>query len=221
MNGVSLITQSEYARRRGVAKSAVAKAVKENRIRLIDGLVDPDVADIQWERNTRARADSAKPPAAAGAAAAAAGAAAAPGAAGRDRALLPIEAAAQQAARPAGDAPAAPPASAAQQAPDSGYFVDRARREKYEADMAEIKLREQRGELVSATAVRLEIAARVGQIRANLLQIPTRLAPLLAPETDQARCHALLDAELRAVLTDLGGAATGAASSAGAGAAQG
>lgn len=59
MNGrVELITQAEYARRRGVAKSAVAKAVSEGRISLINGKVDPAVADIQWAQNTRARADS-------------------------------------------------------------------------------------------------------------------------------------------------------------------
>lgn len=55
---VELITQAEYARRRGVAKSAVAKAVAEGRITLINGKVDPAVADIQWAQNTRARADS-------------------------------------------------------------------------------------------------------------------------------------------------------------------
>lgn len=59
MNGrVELVSQAEYARRRGVAKSAVAKAVAEGRITLIDGKVDPAVADIQWAQNTRARADS-------------------------------------------------------------------------------------------------------------------------------------------------------------------
>jgi hypothetical protein len=57
-----LITQAEYARRRGVAKSAVAKAVKEGRITLFDGMIDPEIADIQWARNTRARADSTKAP---------------------------------------------------------------------------------------------------------------------------------------------------------------
>lgn len=62
MNGrVNLISQAEYARRRGVAKSAVAKAVKENRITLIDGKIDPAVADIQWSQNTRARADAGRP----------------------------------------------------------------------------------------------------------------------------------------------------------------
>ena len=55
-----LITQAEYARRRGVAKSAVAKALKEGRITLFDGMIDSEIADIQWARNTRARADSGK-----------------------------------------------------------------------------------------------------------------------------------------------------------------
>lgn len=59
MNGrIELITQAEYARRRGVVKSAVTKAVTEGRITLINGKVDQAVADIQWAQNTRARADS-------------------------------------------------------------------------------------------------------------------------------------------------------------------
>lgn len=59
VNGrAELISQAEYARRRGVAKSAVAKAVSEGRITLIDGKVDPAVADIQWAQNTRARVDA-------------------------------------------------------------------------------------------------------------------------------------------------------------------
>lgn len=55
-----LITQSEYARRRGVAKSAVAKAVSEGRVSLIEGMIDEEVANIQWAKNTRARGDSSR-----------------------------------------------------------------------------------------------------------------------------------------------------------------
>lgn len=59
-----LITQAEYARRRaerglpGGTKEAVRKAVQTGRISAIgvDKLIDPRVADIQWERNTRHRA---------------------------------------------------------------------------------------------------------------------------------------------------------------------
>lgn len=100
------------------------------------------------------------------------------------------------AAPDAGQQPDAPQAA-------TGYSVDRARREKYEADLAEIKLREQQGDLVRRSDVRVEIAARLGEVRTNLLQIPARMAPLLAPETDQAKVHQLLDAELRNVLIKL------------------
>lgn len=173
MNGVELITQAEYARRRGVAKSAVARAVKENRISLIDGKVDPSVANIQWDRNTRSRADGGK----------ASGEAAPPG-----------RAAAPEFGRAAGnDTPDL----------DGDYFYQRTRREKYEADLAEIKLAEQQGDLVRVADVRAEMAKRVGAVRTNLLQIPARLAPLLANEPDQAKCHALLDGELRSVLMNL------------------
>ncbi len=47
-----LVTQAEYARHRGVGSGAVSKAVKSGRITLIDGLIDPEVADIQWKKNT-------------------------------------------------------------------------------------------------------------------------------------------------------------------------
>ena len=59
-----LVTQAEYARHRGVSPMAVSKAVKSKRITLIDGLIDIEVADIQWERKTNpdqaARANSAR-----------------------------------------------------------------------------------------------------------------------------------------------------------------
>lgn len=57
-----LVTKSEYAARRGCAPSAVTRALKEGRITaiVVDGrsMIDPEVADIQWGRNTRRRADS-------------------------------------------------------------------------------------------------------------------------------------------------------------------
>lgn len=170
VNSVALITQAEYARRRGVAKSAVHKAVAEGRISLIDGRIDPHVADIQWERNTRARAD-----------------------AGQASALVPSVGATS----PAADA-SPPPLPEA-----TGYAFDRALRERAEREMAEIALAKEKRQLVHYTEVRAEMAARIGDVRTNLLQIPARLAPLLAPETDQGKVHALIDAELRAVLTKL------------------
>ncbi|MGB6054610.1 MAG: elements of external origin, partial [Burkholderiaceae bacterium] len=56
-----MLTQAEYAKRRGCSAVAVHKAVKAGRISLIDGKIDPAVADIQWGRNTRARAANRAP----------------------------------------------------------------------------------------------------------------------------------------------------------------
>lgn len=56
---VELITQAAYARRRNVSRAAVAQAVKAGRITVFDdGLIDPSVADVQWQKNTRARVDA-------------------------------------------------------------------------------------------------------------------------------------------------------------------
>ena len=55
---VQLLTKSAYARHRRCDEKAVRKAIAEGRISTIDGKIDPEVADIQWAKNTRARADS-------------------------------------------------------------------------------------------------------------------------------------------------------------------
>ena len=47
-----LISQREYARRRGIVASTVHRAVKAGRITLVDGKIDPIVADLQWAENT-------------------------------------------------------------------------------------------------------------------------------------------------------------------------
>lgn len=47
-----LIGLRAYARRRGVSLGAVQKAIKSGRITTINGKIDPEVADIQWGRNT-------------------------------------------------------------------------------------------------------------------------------------------------------------------------
>ncbi len=52
-----LITPAEYSRRRGVSKEAVSKAIEAGRISTIPGdngrkMIDPEVADIQWAKNT-------------------------------------------------------------------------------------------------------------------------------------------------------------------------
>ena len=59
---MTLITRNKYAQHRrarglpGGTAEAVRKAVESGRITLQDGKVDPDVADLQWARHTRAKA---------------------------------------------------------------------------------------------------------------------------------------------------------------------
>lgn len=48
-----LISRADYARRRGISQTAIHKAIKSGRITPIDGRIDPEVADIQWEKNRR------------------------------------------------------------------------------------------------------------------------------------------------------------------------
>lgn len=56
------VTQAEYARHRkalglsGGTREAVRKAVGKKSISVCNGLIDPEIADTEWERNTRRRA---------------------------------------------------------------------------------------------------------------------------------------------------------------------
>lgn len=47
-----LLSRREYAAHRGVAVSAVQKAVETGRITLMDGKIDPEKADKEWAENT-------------------------------------------------------------------------------------------------------------------------------------------------------------------------
>lgn len=108
--------------------------------------------------------------------------------------------------------PPVPPPPAA--APDSSagddtaehvtsYHVAKTLREIAEARLAELKLAEQRGELVRVAEVEASLAAKVAALREGFLQMPARLAPIMAAESDQARCHDILQAELRQVLEQM------------------
>jgi hypothetical protein len=184
MSAVQLISQADYAKRRGVSQVAVHKAVKAGRITLIEGRIDPAVADIQWQANTRTRV-SAKPPPHPGAAHGAGDAR------GPTLAAVQAQAGAHLGAHDGADA-------------DGGdYWASRARREKAEAALAELKLEEARGSLVRADDIRATLARRAATFREALLQIPARLSAQLVAETNQAKVHALIDHELRTAMAHL------------------
>ncbi len=80
---------------------------------------------------------------------------------------------------------------------------ERAMLARHQGGMAELKLAEMRGELIRTDAVRAAWAARIVSTREALLQIPARIAPVLAAENDLVNVTALLDDELRQALAEL------------------
>lgn len=172
MSKVKLMTQAEYATHRGVSAVAVHKAVKAQRISTIDGKIDPAVADIQWQANTRPRAvrpPVSEPPAS-------------------STGSLPAQQ--QHPPSPAGE-------------PVDDYWVSRARREAAEAQIAEMKRSEIEGTLMRTDALRQAWSKRIAATRDALLQIPARMAPVLAAELDMERVAVLLEDELRQALAEL------------------
>lgn len=176
MAQVNLMTQAQYADHRKVSRAAVSHAVTKGRISLIDGKIDPVVADIQWAQNTRARAPSSP--------------SSEPGAPG----------ARSEAAGSAGKG-----STASDDGEADGYWQSRGRREAAEAELAELKLAEQRGNLIQVKAVESVLSNALAGMREHLLQVSSRLAPLLANESDNFKVQALLDTEINQALQQLAG----------------
>jgi hypothetical protein len=182
--GPLLLTQAKYAASRkarglpGGSREAVRKAVDAGRISAFgpDKMVDPELADRQWAENTRARAAN-------------------------DAATEPVGEPAVSPA-PGGDAemPAATPGSLAA---DPGYQGSRAREAAADASLKELKLAEEEGRLVRIDQVRAELAAKLAPVREGLLQIPARLASMLAAQSDPSRIQTTLETEIHQVLAPL------------------
>lgn len=187
----NLLTISEYARSRkarglsGGTKQSVHKAIGEQRISAFgpDKLIDPTLADSQWDRNTRARV-------------ATGGAPTIEPAADTPRPDLPELAAAASAS------PAADPAPQ-QLHGDPGYLRSRAAQAEADARIAQMKAAELEGSLVRIDQVRAQLASQLAPVREGLLQIPARLASVLAAQTDAGRVQTLLEAEIHQVLAPL------------------
>jgi hypothetical protein len=170
-----LVGLREYARRRGVTLQAVQKAIKSGRITPIGGQIDPEVADIQWQRNTA-------PNRSAGLAASAA--------LGGAVTRAPI---APRGGRDSDSAIKAEPS----------LLDARTRREQAMAELAELELAEKRGELVAAAAIEKALATKILSVRESLDTLTDRITPLLAAETDPAKVYALLRMEIRQALSQL------------------
>lgn len=170
---VQLITKSAYARLRGCDEKAVRKAVNEGRISLIDGKIDPAVADIQWARNTRARVSQAAVP--------------------TDDLLGAGEADVLQAAAASGRAAAAPAA-------EPGYMAFRSRREEADAQIAEMNAAKMRGTMLMRQDVDRAMFEIGREIRDRLTACARRIASEVASVNTAEACESIVDREHRIVL---------------------
>ena len=75
-----------------------------------------------------------------------------------------------------------------------------------EANLSEMKEAEERGVLIRIDAVKSALSVAMATVREALLQIPSRLAPLLAADTDPASVQTLLHSEIHQALEHLSGA---------------
>lgn len=180
----NLLTQAEYARSRkdrglpGGSREAVRKAVDEKRISAFgpDKLVDRDLADSQWERNTRARqSPHVNASASAGLDLGPVASAPAPGASGSDR----------------------PPAAAPV---DNGYTEARARRERAEAEEAEMRTAKIRGTMVLREDVDRAMFEIMREVRDRLTSCARRIASEVASVSSAEACESIIDREHRITL---------------------
>ena len=79
----------------------------------------------------------------------------------------------------------------------SQYTKARAVREHYQARLAKIEYEERIGKLVSKDEVQVAAFNKFRQFRDAMLNIPDRVAAMLAAEPDPAKCYEILAAEIR------------------------
>lgn len=75
------------------------------------------------------------------------------------------------------------------------------------AKLLEIKAKVETGKYVDADDVRVAAFNKARTVRDNLLNVPSRLAPLMAAESSERECFRLMDTEIRRALEELTGGA--------------
>lgn len=198
------LSKTEFAKERGVSRTRVYQWIDDGRIvALEDGSIDADDAHARLNANldqakgirrdgnvTSSGPEIATAP---------------------PSSQLPLEPDSSRQAAPAADddrdaqgereaAPAPKPGSR----DESGYWEHKARREKAEAHLSEMKALQAAGALTPALAVGREARETGRMLRNALLAIPDRIAPVLDPSSP-SRAHKLLTDELQRVIRELTG----------------
>ena len=170
MTGVS---QRAYARLRGVALSAVQKAIATKRITPNpDGSIDPERANEEWERNTFAGKTL-------------------------HQATRPqVSPRAPAPSRGASSMPGQPDVSSD---PVAAYLRARAVTETFKAKTAQLEFEERAGKLIQATKAG-EYAAHWSAIIGDALSaFADRVTPLVAAANSEAEIHRILTGETNAM----------------------
>jgi hypothetical protein len=81
--------------------------------------------------------------------------------------------------------------------------VERARKMKAEAELAEIDLARQRGETIKVDAAAIVWGEVLSVAKSRLLSVPAKLAPIVAVEDSPAICKALIEEQVFEVLDEL------------------
>jgi hypothetical protein len=173
-----LISQREYARRCGLSPSTVNEAIKRGRITLVEGKIDPVLADREWAENTdpstprnriTGNPKHRRP---------------------RGQPSQPMDLGGRYGGSE-GDGSA------------DGYLKARAAREIYQAQLAKLQLDRERSQLVRTDEVKIAAFNMARMARDQLLALPARVAATIAATEDAAEIHKILDEEIEKICWEL------------------
>ncbi len=171
-----------YARHRKVTPAAVRKALQSKRITIMDGKIDPEIADREWAANT----DESKPRNSVS------------GNPGRGR-TPEIPPTASSVAR----APRQVATMSAVQTSAGGYAAARAVRESFDARIRELEFKRMSGAFVPVKDVERVAFETYRRVRDKLLAMPDRVGPVVAGMADIPLAIKTLHDEVLLVLEEL------------------
>jgi hypothetical protein len=87
--------------------------------------------------------------------------------------------------------------------PTGALTDERARLTKAQADLFELKLKRQSGELVLRSAVEAEVFRMARMVRDQFMNVPSRIDALVAAEPDREKCFQILTRVVRQCLESL------------------
>lgn len=173
-----MVKPAVYARMRGVSEAAISKAIHGGKITLINGLLHPELADVQWYSGSRAAKSAAL-----------------------SGANVPSN------SPPSASIPVPIEGDSKRQRVDDDLWKeikrDEARRAKAEADKAEMQAAQMAGRLLDADGFLQALTDAAAALGAALDRVPDKLAERLAAQAVAAECHRLISQELQTVREDV------------------